>query len=691
VSYLLPTLKNSARRFLSWAFIKFKKLLRRCFKFCQKKISFLPTAAQTRLFFNVLSKKEKIIFLCFFSCFILSFIFLGSHFYFYNTEIKPSKGGIITEGLVGQPRFINPVLASTDVDRNLMEIVFAGLMKYDSQGNIVGDLAEYYQISQDGKNYEIKLKENVFWQDGQPITSDDVVFTIKTIQNSDYKSPEFINWVGVTTEQISDKKVVFKLKKSYFSFLERLTLKILPYHIFKDIPPENFALTGYNLEPIGSGPFQFKELKYNKLGKIESISFERNKNYFAQTSYLNEIIFRFFETEEELATTAQKGQVQSLSISNPDFLKSLENKGFNHYHISLPRYFAVFINQKNSPILSQLKVREALNLALDRQEFLQEIIAGAGKKVLSPILSDIYGFNSAISDSDFNLEKAKELLKEAGFEEVEGRFINPVQKIQFNFTQYLEMGSRGKEVENLQTCLSRFPDIYPNGQVTGFFGQDTQNAIIAFQEKYRDEILTPWGFKNGTGIVAKTTREKLNEICNQSIEESPTLKFTLHTVNQPLLLKTAEVLKKQWQALGIEIEIKAQEFNELSQETIKPRNYQLLLFGQALNIIPDPFAFWHSSKIDDPGLNLSLYENKSADKALVASREAQTKKEFTENLEEFQEIIIQDKPAIFLYSPDFIYLVSNNVKGINTQIIVDPTKRFIDVENWYIKTKRVWK
>ncbi|MBU2634952.1 hypothetical protein KJ841_00550, partial [Patescibacteria group bacterium] len=144
-----------------------------------------PTKSQRRQFLKVLSKKEKIAFLVFFLLFIFSFSFLLLNFYFKNTEKVPAKGGTFIEGVIGQPRFINPVYANSDVDRDLVQLIFSGLMKYDENLNIVPDLAERYEIEQEGRVYKFYLKENLLWQDKTPLTADDVVFTIRTIQNPD--------------------------------------------------------------------------------------------------------------------------------------------------------------------------------------------------------------------------------------------------------------------------------------------------------------------------------------------------------------------------------------------------------------------------------------------------------------------------------------------------------------------------
>jgi peptide/nickel transport system substrate-binding protein len=185
------------------------------------------------------------------------------------------------------------------------------------------------------------------------------------------------------------------------------------------------------------------------------------------------------------------------------------------------------------------------------------------------------------------------------------------------------------------------------------------------------------------------TRKKLNEVCFEKSEEKIPLSFSLITVNQPLLIKVAELLKSQWAQLGCEVKIKVFDVSALEREIIKKRNYESLLFGEVLGTNPDPFPFWHSSQKKDPGLNLSLYKNKNCDKLLEKARQNLNKKERKEILEKFQDILIKDAPAVFLYNPDYLYSVKKEIKGIKVQTIIDPSKRFSEIEDWYIKTKRV--
>ncbi|MFH1401360.1 MAG: ABC transporter substrate-binding protein [Parcubacteria group bacterium] len=660
----------------------------------------LPSQSQWGQFFNILTKKEKIFFSVFLTLFLVSSIYLFTNFYFKNTEVRPAEGGIFTEGAVGQPRFINPIyVSSNDIDRDLMELILSGIMKYDESGKLVYDLAKDIKIENDGKTYRVFLKDNVLWHDSglrsqiKKLTADDVIFTIKTIQNQDYKSPLRVNWLGVEIEKINDFEIIFLLKNSYAAFLENLTFKILPSHIWQKISVQNFPLSDYNLKPVGSGPYQFKSMSRDGSGHVNSLVLKVNKNYYGEKPYLQEIRFKFFDNEKDLVASANNRQISGLSFSAVENGALLKEQSFKLYSFSMPRYFAIFFNTTDSKILSNLKVRQALNLGTDKNDLIKKILSSQAEIVDSPILPDIYGFKAPAEIYPFDKKKAESLLDEAGFEETENGIREKIVKKEpaFSFKSTLRVGSSGTEVRELQKCLAKYPDIYPSGEVTGTFGSKTKAAVIKFQEKYANEVLKPGGLTKGTGTVLSYTRKKLNELCALATEEKITLKIKLATVNQPMLINTANILKEQWQEIGVALEITTSTSSDLENNIIKPRDYEMLLFGEALGGIPDPFPFWDSIQKKDPGLNLAVYDNKNVDKLLEEARQTLDMSERQKKLEKFQDILIGDAPCVFLYSPDYVYFVSDQIGGINQKMIIDPSKRFANIQNWYIKQKRVWK
>lgn len=665
----------------------------------KRKLSFLkierwPAKFQWRQFFKILTKKEKLSFFVFFVLFIISFAFISLTIYFKNTEIKPDFGGSHIEGVIGEPRFINPIYANSDVDRDLVQLIFSGLMKYDENLQIITDLASGYEVEKGGKVYKFYLKENILWHDKTPLTADDIIFTIRTIQNPDYKSLLRANWVGVEVEKINDLAVKFTLKKPYAAFLENSTVKILPKHIWQDIPAEDAPFENYNLKPIGSGPYRFRKIK-EESQKIESLTIERNSLYFDKKPYISEIKFSFFDNEKDLIEAAKRNRIKGLSVSYP--IKP--NDDWQKYSIYLPRYFALFFNPDKSKSLDEKKVRIALNHATDKKEIVKKVLGLSDnspeieKAVIdSPILPKVYGFDAPEEIYEFDIEKAKELLDKAGFEENENNIREKVvnKSPSFQFKSYLKKGSQGTEVQELQRCLVN-EDVYPEAEVSGYFGSKTKEAVIRFQEKYADEILKPGGYSQGTGEVGAKTRAKLNQVCFDSNDEVLTLKFSIITVDQPQLIKVAEEIKRQWKIIGIEVEIKKFPIFQLEQDFIKPREYEILLFGEVLGAVPDPLPFWHSSQKKDPGLNLADYGNKNVDELLEVIRQSSDPQSQTDNLIDFQNILIKDAPVVFLYCPNYTYLALNEIQGIIMEKITDPSKRFSQVEKWYIKTKRVWK
>jgi len=658
------------------------------------RIKEFPSKKQWKCFFKVLNLKEKIIFFIFLAGVLLSIFYFCFNFYLKNTKLIAAEGGIFTEGAIGYPRFVNPIYSSiSDVDQSLVELIFSGLMKYDNEGNIVPDLAERYEIKEEGKVFEVYLKENLFWSDAQPLTADDVIFTAKILQDPDYKSPQMIKWLGVEVEKISDLGIRFKLKNPYCCFLETLTQKIIPKHIWEDTTVQNFPFSVYNnLKAIGSGPFKIKEIKKDQEGRISSLILVRNPHYFGKLPYLHQISFRFFANEEELLKGYKRGEIQAFSLNNFENFNKIDKNSLAIYHFVFPRYFALFFNPEKTKIFADKNVREALNYGTNKEEIVEKILFGNGKIVSSPILPEIYHFAPPSKKYPFDIELAKDLLNKTGFVEKEnGQRIKTIENLSsFQIKSDLKEGSRGEEVNNLQKCLAKDPEIYPNGEVNGFFGKATKEAVIKFQEKYSEDILKPFGLSKGTGIVSKTTREKLNSLCFANEKESLALEFSISTLDQPVLKETANILKEQWQKIGAIVEIKTYSEKEI-KEIIRERNYEILLFGETLGLIPDFFSFWHSSQKRDPGQNLAIYQNKEADKILEETRQIIDEKERKEKIEKFQEILINEAPAIFMYSPDYLYFVKKEIKGLKEGIITEPAKRFIDIENWYLKTKKVWK
>lgn len=658
-----------------------------------------PKFSQWKQIGKILSKKEKIFLLSFFSLAIISFAVISINFYYDNTTKVPSLGGEFIEGVVGQPRFLNPIYGEVnDVDRTINSLIFSGLMTYDIEGGIVNDLAQSYKISEDGKTYDFILKNNIFWHDGKAITADDIIFTIKTIQNSDYKSPLRVIWIDVDVQKNSSNSITFKLKNSYNSFLENCTVKIIPQHIWENILPENFILSSYNLKPVGSGPFKFNSIEQSDAGMIQKINLVSNRKYYQQAPYISEFSFQFFEDKDQLIKSADQRLINGFSLAPLDNNQAeaekkiganwSKSKKYKYYSFELPRYFAIFFNMQKQKILAENNLRQALVLGTDKKLIIDSITDTTNNKITetnSPILPNFFGFNGPTKIYQTDLQEAEKLLDELGFKKSEtGAREKQIKKTPaFQFKNYLSSKSKGNEVTELQKCLAKLG--FSNDlkdEINGTYGPQTETAVTNFQIKYIPS-------EKPTGEVGKATRAKLNELCIANPDSTQPLKINLATANQPQLVQIANLIKDQWQKIGFVVNLKIAEPADI-KTIIKERDYDALLYGQALGHGLDMYPFWHSSQIYDPGLNLSLYQNKDVDGLIKESRESLDETKKQTSLEKLQDKILTDLPALFLYNRDYIYWTLDDIKGVKSGKIIDPAKRFSDISNWYIKTKRVW-
>lgn len=527
----------------------------------------------------------------------------------FFVESVPMRGGTLSEGLVGSPRFINPVLAISDSDRDLTDLVYSGLMRSLPDGSTVLDLAESYEIDDDGKTYTFILKNDLAFHDGNPITTADIEFTIMKIQDGVIKSPKRPNWESVTIEIISEREIRFHLRQAYAAFLENTTVGILPKHLWKDVTPDEFPLSLFNFEPIGSGPYKVESIKRTNSGLPETYTLASFSDFALGAPYIKEISLSFYPNESALFAAYLGGDVEGIHSITPEKLSELTKPDSNILTAPLPRIFGVFFNQNQAAIFTNQKVREALDAALDRTLLVKEVLGGYGVPVTGPLPPEV---------------------------------------------------ALPAKVETLG-----------------------ENERIA---KARNILIEDgWIFNETEKVFEKSIKRRAK------VTEKLTLAFSLSTGNAAELKKTAELLKNMWEKVGARVELKIFETGDLNQNVIRPRKYDALLFGEVVGRDLDLFAFWHSSQRNDPGLNIAMYTNSRIDKILEAARTLETASLRLKSYQEFAATIVKETPAVFLYSPDFIYLLPKKVRGVEMRNITIPSDRFAGVNKWFIESENVWK
>ncbi|MES2215876.1 MAG: ABC transporter substrate-binding protein [Patescibacteria group bacterium] len=562
----------------------------------------LKRGIKIREYINQFSSTEKIIFGFFFVTAIVTALILATQVNRHFMINVPTYGGELREGIVGLPRTINPVIAVTDVDRDMSALVYAGLTKY-SNSTIVPDIAQSWDISPDGLTYTFKLRTDVVFQDGKPLTADDVVFTIQKIQDLDVKSPRRADWMDVSVKEISPTEVQFILKQPYAPFLTNTTVGIIPKHIWGSVSDEQFIFSQYNIEPVGSGPYKLASIAHDNGGIPVEYHLTTWSKYYAKRPYIDTITLHFYADEEKALEALDSGAVDSLSsISPSEAARLASNTGESYKVLSshLPRVFSVFFNQSQAPVLADATVRKALDMAVDRNSIVKTVLNGYGMPIHGP-LPDSFGTTTITSD-DSSITAAQQLLEKNGWK------------------------------------------------------------------------------KNDSGIYEK--KSKTGTVL---------LSFEISTGDSPDLKRAAESVKTSWTTLGAQVDVKVFESNDLYQNVIRARKYDALLFGQFIGKDRDLYAFWHSSQRNAPRLNVALYTNSKADKLLEQIRST-TDDALRANLySQLYQIIHEDVPAVFLYVPDFIYVVPKKLQGVKLESVTVPADRWNSLPDWYINTDGVWK
>jgi ABC-type transport system substrate-binding protein len=634
----------------------------------------LPSKSQLQQFFNVLNKKERGLFSLFLFLFFSSLTFSLYFLYLEHTKVIPDFGETIVEGTTESIQTLNPLFTFTQPEKDIAELLLFPL--FEIKGNeVLPKLAEKLEILDGGKTFKVKLKDKIFWEDGKEITADDVEFTVSLMQDPEVKSPQRLDWLGVEVEKLSDKEILFKLREPSVSFLKNLTLRPIPKHQFQGIPRSNFLLATQNLFLLSSGPYKIENIK-EKENKIEAVSLIRNEKYFGEFPKIVRIVFLKFDNENELKRSAKEGIVDAF------LLKERENfSKFQSFEIYLPRYFALFLNLK-SKILKDEKVRSAILFSVDKKRILKENF-GETKNVESPLLENTeFKFN-------FDLKEAEKILEEAGFEKAEnGLREKKAKETVFEFKKNLKIGDKGEDVKKLQECLSKFEEIYPSKEVSGFFGLETKRAVILFQEKFKDEILMPFNLEKGNGEVKEKTREKLNQVCFQEEKETIPLKVSLVTVKEKIAQRAAQIIKENLEKIGFQVDFKIFELEKI-KEILQKKDYDLLIFGQMYDRILDPFIFWHSLQAEEI-LNLSNLEDEKIDDLLINQRKEFDFQKRKEILKNFEKELFQKKCVYFLYNIPVFYYLSQKIKGFSGENFNSLEDRFSQVEQWYIKEKRTF-
>jgi len=335
-------------------------------------------------------------------------------------QSQPEQGGVYTEGLVGSLGRLNPLLDwNNQADRDVDRLLFNGLIRFDERGLPQADLADAWGSTPEGTVYNVAIRQNAFWHDGTPVTSDDVIFTINMMKSIGSLYPQDIKdlWGKIEVTQLNDKTLKFTLPEPFVPFLDYLTFGVVPKHLLDSVSPDQMQTADFNIHPVGTGPYKFDRLLVEK-GQIVGVVLTVFNNFYRPAAFIEQVVFRYYPTSGEAMDAYEQGDVFAVSHISTDVLnKALEEPNLNFYTSRLPQIGFVMFNLNNTevPFLQDAKVRRALMLGLNRQYIINTFLHGQAILADSPILPNSWAHYDGIEKIDYDPNAAINLLKSDGY------------------------------------------------------------------------------------------------------------------------------------------------------------------------------------------------------------------------------------------------------------------------------------
>lgn len=349
---------------------------------------------------------------------IVQSILLSNH---YQT-LKPVPGGIYNEGILGTFTSASPIYATSGVDSSVSRLVFAGLLTHDEDGNIVGDLAESYTTDAVGKVYTVKLKPNLKWHDGKPLTSEDVMFTYQLIQNPDAQSPFMNNWRGITIATPDPRTVIFTLPDPLAAFPHNLTNGIVPKHLLGSLAPRELRTSDFNaVNPIGAGPFRWEALEVTggdpSSAQIK-IALRPFADYARGKPKLQEFIVQAYASEDDLLKAFRSGQLTGVAGLNevPQDMKGDESIKVRNI---MQRAATMVFFKTSSGVLADANIRAALVNGANVPDVINKL-GYPTRAVREPFLIGQLGYDPSLKQAGHDLQAARQKLDAAGWKEGSG-------------------------------------------------------------------------------------------------------------------------------------------------------------------------------------------------------------------------------------------------------------------------------
>lgn len=326
----------------------------------------------------------------------------------------PSNGGTFAEGVLGELDIINPVFATSHPERSATKLVFSGLLSHDESGQPRNDLAESWAITEGGKRYTVVLKPQLKWHDGAPLTAKDVDFTIASVKDPAVRSPFFNSWRDVGVKVIDDRTIEFNLPTAYAPFPQLLTMGILPLHKYNDVDPVDMRNAPINRQPVGSGPFSFRDLQIVDLEKGRlTVHMVANPNYHLGAIKLDRFQLHVYKERDQLRRAFVSGEVNAVADFTASDVDNLGGREFKVNDVPLKNVGLALFKTTDS-LLSETVIRNALVMGTDRTEIIQALGTHVSR-LDTPIPPQLVDGLGGLKQKEYNPKEAARILDEAGW------------------------------------------------------------------------------------------------------------------------------------------------------------------------------------------------------------------------------------------------------------------------------------
>jgi len=366
-----------------------------------------------------------------------------------KTKTDKAYGDSIIQGMIADAVTLNPLLAADSASGHVTDLIFNGLVKYNKDLELVGDLAKSWEVSDDKKVITFHLRKGVKWHDGAPFTAADVKFTYDLIKSDDVPYPYKSDFDLVEKfEVIDDYTIRVTYKKPYVPALESWGQEIVPKHILSDV--KNIRIAKFNSSPIGTGPFKFKEWVEG-----EKIVLEANRDYFEGRPYIDKCIFRIIPDKSVMFLHLRNEDIDMCALKPDQYIHHATSEQFkmrfNIYRYPSRSYTYMGFNLTD-PLFKDLKIRKAIAHAIDKKSILKGVIFNLGRITTGPFYVNSWAYNKKVKSPEYSLDKAKKLLNEAGWKDIDNDGIlekdldKDGQPEQFEFELLTNNGNKTREL-----------------------------------------------------------------------------------------------------------------------------------------------------------------------------------------------------------------------------------------------------